>query len=211
MSLVFYMSPLSSASPVQHALAELDLPHEVVVLDLKVNQQRQPEFLALNPNGKVPTLVVDGTPMFEALAIILWLGENHGVQRGLWPTADSPERLEAMAWATWAYVSFASWVRLFNVGGSPQFPAAVHHAPQRELALKEVRDLLEVLDGRLRDRAFIVGDSFSLADVALGNSVTWAAFSGVPVQEYPNVQRWLTAFQARPTFGQVWAPPSAAQ
>ncbi|MFZ4380662.1 MAG: glutathione S-transferase family protein, partial [Sandarakinorhabdus sp.] len=47
--------------------------------------QHAPDYLALNPNGKVPTLTVDGAPMFEALAIQLWLGHTYGVERGLWP------------------------------------------------------------------------------------------------------------------------------
>ena len=211
MSLVLYTSPFSSAIPVDHALAELDLPHERVVLDLQAEQQREPAFLALNPNGKVPTLVVDGEPMFEALAIILWLGDTHGVERGLWPAAQTPERMQAMAWATWAYVSFAAWVRLFNVGGSPRFPAEVHHEPQRALALRELRALLEVLDGHLEDRDALVGKTFSLADAAVGNSMAWAAFSGVPVDEYANVRRWLDGVKARPCFARVWAPPTAAE
>ena len=69
MSIVFYWSPFSSASPIACALAELQVPQERVKVDLKAGEQRRPEFLALNPNGKVPTLTVDGAPLFEALAI----------------------------------------------------------------------------------------------------------------------------------------------
>src|SRR6476620_10228813 len=108
MSMTLYEAPFSSATPVACALAELGLPHERVRFDLSSGLQKQPEFLALNPNGKVPTLVVDGTPMFEALAIIQWLGDRYGVQCGVWPKADSPERLQALSWSTWAYVSLGS-------------------------------------------------------------------------------------------------------
>jgi len=76
MSIVFYSAPMSSASPVESALAELGVPHEKVSFDLSATRHKQPAFLKLNPNGKVPTLVVDGTPMFEALAIMQWLGDR---------------------------------------------------------------------------------------------------------------------------------------
>lgn len=100
--IVFYEAPLSSAIPVAWALAELEVPHERVRFDLASGRQRSPEFLALNPNGKVPTLVVDGAPMLEALAILQWLGDQFGAEQGLWPTQDAPERLTALSWTTWA-------------------------------------------------------------------------------------------------------------
>jgi len=85
MSLTLYAAPMSSATPVVCALAELDIPCEIVMLDLKAGDQKKPDYLALNPNGVVPTLVVDGTPLFEAIAIVQWLGDRYGVERGLWP------------------------------------------------------------------------------------------------------------------------------
>lgn len=97
-SIVLYWHPMSSATPVACALAELGVPHRRVKVDIKAGEQRKPEYLALNPNGKVPTLTVDGAPMFEALAIQLWLAEEYGVAKGLWPAAGTPERLQAMSW-----------------------------------------------------------------------------------------------------------------
>lgn len=105
MSLVLYWHPMSSATPIACALAELGLPHERVKIDITRGEQRRPEYLALNPNGKVPTMTVDGAPMFEALAMELWLGERHGVARGLWPEAGTPAQLQAFSWCTWAYVT----------------------------------------------------------------------------------------------------------
>ena len=92
-SIVLYWHPMSSATPIAAALAELDVPHQRIKVDIKAGEQRRPEYLALNPNGKVPTLTVDGAPMFEALAIQLGLGDQYGVERGLWPAAGTPERL----------------------------------------------------------------------------------------------------------------------
>ena len=66
-------------------------PYEEVRDDLHAGDQKKPEFLALNPNGKVPLLVIDGTPVFESVAIQIALGERHGVAKGLWPALDSAE------------------------------------------------------------------------------------------------------------------------
>src|SRR5262245_39865334 len=106
MSIIFYAASFSSALPVACVLNELEVPHERVTLDLAAMQQKRPEFLKLNPNGKVPTLVADGTPMFEALAICHWLADRYGVARKLWPAADAPERMTALAWTTWAYATY---------------------------------------------------------------------------------------------------------
>ena len=85
MSLTFYYTPMSSATRVHWALEELGVPYEKVKMDLAAGDQRKPEYLALNPNGKVPLLVGDGTPIFESLAILLHLGETYGVEKGLFP------------------------------------------------------------------------------------------------------------------------------
>jgi glutathione S-transferase len=85
MSLVFYYSPFSSAVTVHWALEELKVPYEKVRIDLQKRDQDKPEFLAKNPNGKVPLLVHDGTPIFESVAILIHLGETFGVERRLFP------------------------------------------------------------------------------------------------------------------------------
>ena len=98
MSITFYFAPQSNASRVHGSLIELGVPFEKVRVDIRIGEQKKPEFLALNPNGKVPTVVLDGTPMFESVAIQIALGERYGVERGLWPAPGTPERLRALTW-----------------------------------------------------------------------------------------------------------------
>ena len=121
MSLTFYYAPMTSATRIHWALEELGVPYEKVKLDLAVNDQKKPEYLALNPNGKVPTLVVDGVPMFEALAINLWLGDRFGVEKKLWPAIDDPARPQAMAWSVWAYVTLGAALHGLSLTGSERF------------------------------------------------------------------------------------------
>ncbi|MEL6187566.1 MAG: glutathione S-transferase N-terminal domain-containing protein, partial [Myxococcota bacterium] len=149
MSITLYAAPLSSATPVVHALEELEVPHERILLDLQAGDQKQASFLELNPNGLVPTLVVDGTPMFEALAIMQWLGDRFGVDRGLWPALDAPERLEALSWSTWMYVSVGSELKRMLLASSDRVDPSLHHEPQAKLAHQELQEMLTILDQRL--------------------------------------------------------------
>jgi glutathione S-transferase len=204
MSIILYAAPMSSAMPVEHALLELDVPHERVELDITKGEQRAPDFLALNPNGKVPTVVVDDTPMFEALAIMQWLGERYGVARGVWPSAQSPQRLEAMSWTTWAYVTFGAALQRLIFAGSERTPEALRHPPQVEHCKQELRELLTILDGRLASRAHLLGDSFSLADLIVASAVTYGTYCGASTEGLNHVEGWLQRFQARPQFKQIW-------
>lgn len=209
MSITLYAAPMSSATPVVHAFAELEVPFEMVRVNLQAGDQRKAEFLALNPNGKVPTLVVDGTPMFEALAIMQWLGDRFGVERGLWPAADAPARLEALSWSTWAYVTFGSVFQRFNYASSDRIPAELHHAAQAEHSGQQLQDLLGLLDARLADRPYLLGADFSLADLIVGSVVTYATYCGVSAEKHPHVGAWLERFHKRPAFQKAWTEESA--
>lgn len=208
MSLVLYAAPMSSATPVLHAVEELGLDCEIVMLDLKAGDQRKPEFLALNPNGKVPTLVVDGTPLFESVAILQWLGARHGVARGLWPAEDAPERLLALSWTSWAYVTCGAAIQRLNFARSPMVDASLHHAPSAADALKQLDRLLALLDARLAGRTWLLGEHYTLADVAVASMVTYGSYCGVPLDGHADVQAWLARFQARPAFAKVWSAPA---
>ncbi len=208
MSITLYAAPMSSATPVLHALEELQLPHELVKVNLQAGDQRAPDFLALNPNGRVPTLVVDGTPMFEALAIMQWLGDRYGVERGLWPAADAPERLEALSWSTWMYVSWGAVFQRLRFASSEQVDASLHHEGQAALAREELQAMLGVLDGHLASREHLAGDHFTLADLIVANGLTYAVYSGVSTGGHHHVERWLARVHDRPAFKLVWAVSS---
>lgn len=205
MPITLYAAPMSSAIPVMQAMEELDVPHELVLLDLQAGDQRKADFLALNPNGQVPTLVVDGTPMFEALAILQWLGDRYGVERGLWPAVDTSERLEALSWSTWMYVSFTAVTQRLIFATGDRVDPTLHHEGQAKLAHQHLQDKLTILDGRLASCGHLVGDRFTLADLAVASGVTYATFLGVSTQGHEHVEQWLARFQDRPAYKKVWA------
>ncbi len=200
---------MSSATPVVQAMAELDLPHEQVSVDLTTGAQRRPEFLALNPNGKVPTLLVDGSPMFEAVAIMKWLGDRFGVERGLWPAAGTPEHLEALSWSTWAYVTFGAPLHSYIYASSDRVPAEYHSRVTADRAAADLQALLQVLDAKVAARPYILGDAYSLADLIVSGSVGYGTICGVSIEDHPHVQAWLARCHERESFKKVWAGATA--
>jgi glutathione S-transferase len=203
MPIVFYSAPMSSASPVAAALAELNVPHEQVTLSLAAGDQKKPAYLALNPNGKVPTLVADGTPMFEALAIMQWLGDRYGVSKGLWPAADSPARMPAMAWSTWAYVTYGTALVMLQLATSEHVDKALHNPAQAEFAKGEITRLLGLLDARLAKQPYLLGDAYSLADLIVASVVGYGVFLGAAVDGHAHVKAWLDRYQARESYAKA--------
>lgn len=203
MSLVFYYAPMSSATPIHWVLEELGVPYEKVAVDLSAGDQKKPEFLALNPNGKVPVLVDDGTVLFESLAILIHLGETHGVDKGLWPAAGTVARKEALSWSTWAMVSLIGTTVRYVRNTSDRFPAETHNALQAEQCLTELQGMLGILDQHLSSRPFVLGETFSLVDAFAAGPVTFMQSVGVDIKDYAHIGTWLAKAMQRPSFAAV--------
>jgi GSH-dependent disulfide-bond oxidoreductase len=186
-------------------LEELGLSAEIHGVDLSRGAQREAEYLKLNPNGKIPSLVdhlADGDEVrvFESGAILIYLAEKTG--RFL-PAAGQP-RVDTLAWL------------MFQVGAvGPMFAQLGHFEMERpdvtyglERYGKEVERLAGVLDERLAEHAYLAGD-YSIADIA---TFPWAAALeprlGLARERLPNVARWLDAIAARPAVikARAWKP-----
>jgi len=199
MSITFYYAPHSSATRVHWVLEELGVPYDKVKLDLRAGDQHKPEFLAVNPNGKVPALVVDGTPMFESLAMILYLGDRFGVDKGLWPRVGSGAHAEALAWSVWGSVTLGGTIFRMFYNTSEWFPAESRNAAQAEAARKEFEAELKILDQRLTGREYLVGSGFTLVDAANSAALAWAlTFIKVDISAYPAVSAWIERCVSRP-------------
>lgn len=121
-------------------------------------------------------MVVDGNPMFETLAIHFWLAGQYGVERGLWPREGTAERMQALSWSAWAYVSYgAVLVRLhLATQGDEALRSEVHAA----VARSGLDQLLAVLNARLAAQPWMLGADYSLVDLIVGAVIGYSVYSG---------------------------------
>ncbi len=175
-------------------LEELELPYEVHALQLGEGDQKKPDYLKINPNGRIPTIIdrdEDNFVVFESGAIMIYLADKAG---RLIPTAAKP-RSEVIQWL------------MFQVGGlGPMLGQAnvfYRYFPEKIPAVieryqNESKRLLTVLDTRLEDREYLV-DDFSIADIAHWSWARIHYYAGVEIDDLPHLQRWLALLDAKPS------------
>ena len=204
MTIRFYSWPESSGSGVHWALEELGLPYEYVRLDRTKGEHRSAEYLAINPNGKVPALVDDDECYFESLAILLHLAERYGAMKGLWPAAGK-QRAEALSWTTWSTTELMPFMLQFIYHGldAPMsFDPPDRSKAAAEYSLANSSLHLDMLENRLRDRQFVMG-TFSLADIPIASALGFGITQGVQLDQRPAVRAWLERCNGRPARARV--------
>ena len=202
--LKFYYAPMSSAMRIHWTLEELGVPYEKIKLDLAAGDQKKPEYLALNPNGKIPLLVAEGEPIFESLAILLYLGERFGVDKGLFPPPN-PQRAIAFKWMAWGSVTLTDAISRLVRNTSPRFPAEEQNAKAAETAKTEIHAALAILDAHLADKQYLVGSEFSIVDISIATFVPFMARLGIDTGNYPNINAWVGRCISRPALGRAMA------
>ena len=200
-----YTAATPNGHKVSIALEELALPYTLKVLDLSSNAQKQPDFLAINPNGRIPAIVdhaADGFAVFESGAILIYLAEKTGQ---LMPT-DVKGRSRVLQWLMFQMGGIGPMMGQANVFYR-YFPEKIQPAIDRYQG--ESKRLFKVLDGHLQDHEYLAGD-YSIADIANWAWVRTHSWSGVAVDDLPHLQRWLSAIRQRPAVQRgILAPPSA--
>lgn len=194
-----YHSPLSSnARRVVMTALELGRDDvELVPVDLAQGAQRQPEFLRLNPNGKVPVLVDDDFVLWESNAIVQYLADKTPNQT-LYPT-ELRARADVNRWLAWCAAQLSPAVATLNwehfikpmMGlGAPE-PALVQ---QGEAGVKAS---VAVLDAHLKERSYLVGDALTLADLSLAPVFMYEKLAQLPLGEAKHLRAWLARIEAR--------------
>jgi glutathione S-transferase len=197
-----YYSPGAASMLVHWLLLELDAPHTLHLVDTATGAQKSPEYLALNPNGVVPTWVHDGRPMFEAAAIAVVLADQDPLRRFA-PAVDDPARRDYMQWM----FHLANAVQpLFRLWWYPHEPAGPEHA---ELVRTHVAPRIEEawtrIDSHLAGRDYLLGGAPSTADFYLTMLMRWSRATPKPATEWPRLAALAHAMCARPSFGQLCA------
>lgn len=177
----------------------LDLPLEFVLVNLPAGEQRKPEYLALNPCGRVPTLVDGEFVLWESNAIMQYLASRR--PGPLWPD-DAKARAEIARWQCW---QLAHWdegtsklifqrvlKRLVGLGDPD--PAEVERGD------KAFHRDAAVLDGWLAKRRFLAADAPTLADLAVAAPMEYATPAGFPLAEYGNIRAWYARIDALPAW-----------
>jgi glutathione S-transferase len=197
MSIQFYYAPMTSSMRVHWALEELGLSYEKIKINLAEKEQKKAEYLKLNPNGKVPLLVVDGKPIFESLAMLMYLGETHG--KDVYPV-PGPERAEAYKWMAWSYVTMGESLARYLRNTGERFPDEEKNPKAAESARKELEEQLQILNDALGDKEWILG-RFTLADIALiGFPMFMQMRLGFDLNRFPNVAGYVMRGMGRPAF-----------
>jgi glutathione S-transferase len=164
--LVFYTNPMSRGRIIRWMLEEVGQPYEAKVLRWETGDAKAADYLAINPMGKVPAIVHDGVIVTECAAICAYLADAFP-QAGLAPPAQSPLRGPYYRWL------------FFGAGPIEQAigAKAVNFEPTAEqssmLGFGRLEDVLGAVEGAVKDRAYLVGDSFTAADLYLASHLSW--------------------------------------
>lgn len=194
MSIDLYTAATPNGWKASVTLEELGLDYQVRALDLMKGEQKTPDYLRINPNGRIPAIVdhdADGFAVFESGAVMIYLAEKTG---RLMPS-DAQGRSRVLQWLMFQMGGVGPMMGQANVFYR-YFPEKLPAAIARYQ--NESRRLFEVLDRRLGESEWLAGDDYSIADIANWCWVRTHKWSGVTVDGLPQLQRWLAAINARP-------------
>lgn len=173
-------------------LSLLELPFEIVEVNMKAGEHKRPEFLARNPLGQVPVIEDGDTVLYDSNAILVYLASKY--DDGTWLPRDPLGAANVQRWfslATGEILRGPGFARLVNLLGAPH---------NHEQAKASATALFKVLDAELHDKQFALGGTPTLADVAAYAYIACAPEGGIPLKPYPSVCAWLKRIEALPHF-----------
>ena len=190
MAITLYTAATPNGWKVSIALEEMGLPYDWKLIDFAINEQKADWYTAINPNGRIPALDDDGFTLFESGAILMYLAEKTGQ---FFP-ADVQGRSRVVQWLMFQMSAVGPMMGQANVF-LRYFPEKIQPAIDRYQ--REVMRLFGVMDKQLASHEYIAGD-YSIADMALWPWVSGYDWSGVTIDGFEHLQRWLTLVGSRP-------------
>lgn len=189
-----FRHPLSGhAHRVELLLSLLNVPTELVFVDLAKGAHKQAEFLAINPFGQVPAIDDNGTVLSDSNAILVYLAKKYDTS-GRWLPAEPVAAAKVQRWLSVAAGQIASGpatARLVTVFGAPY---------DAESTIARSHALLQVVEKELTNSPFLAGNTATLADVAGYTYIAHAPEGNVSLADYPQVRAWLARIEALPGF-----------
>lgn len=199
-----YAHPYSNAARRVHMLCEeCAIPYTYQTVDLMTGEQYSPEFLAINPNAKVPAIEDNGFMLWESNAIMRYLAEKHGAST--WWPKELVARAKVDQWLDWTQTRLGAEAGklMFNTlfAGDKGDKQAI------ESAKKWLEKILPVMDGALAKSAYLCGEAPTLADLAAATNIAYLEMCRYDLSPYPNVGQWYAKMKQRPSFAAT-APPA---
>ena len=201
--MTLYYAPRTRAVRPRWVLEEVGAPYQLVRLDIRAGDQRKPDYLRINPNGSVPTLVDEGLTLFESAAICEYLTDRF------------PEAGLAPALGTAARGLYYQWIHFTMATLEPPIATIFAHTVAREeharipQLVTEARGTLgrafDVVDAAVRGREFVVGDAFTTADVMLGSTLAWAQMSSLLDGTREGIAAYTATMARRPALRRAMA------
>ena len=187
-------------------LRELDLEYERIDAGMAFGRNREPDYLAMNPNGRIPTLVDGDFVLWESNSIMRYLVLAYSQGSSLYPQMPK-QRASVDRWLDWTLSTLQPIER-------PVFWGLVRTPVEERdmVAIQKDADVAaaqwRIIDTQLATRRFIEGDDFTLADLALGTYARrWFGVEGITKPALPHLERWFAQFSGRPGFQHFVAPP----
>jgi len=180
------------------ALEEIGVEYESVPTHFS-GDSKKPEFLAINPNGRVPVLTDGEVTLFESMAINLYLAKKY--DGGLQPKSLEDEA-RSVQWSFWGMTELEAHL-IQMLLHRVMLPEAERDASQIGPAVEALERPLQVLDGVLADRPHLLGDAFSIADLNVASVLSLANIVSLDLASFTNVKRWFDSCLSRPAFARA--------
>ena len=191
--LKIYGVPLSRAFRVLWMAEELGIDYEHIPTDF-VEGCKQPDYLAVNPNGKIPAIDDDGVIVWESMACNLYLAKKKG---GPLAPSNLAEEAHATQWSFWVMTTLEPKVLEALLYGTGMMDHPKDEA-KAKAAMEEIAPAMKVLDDHLAKRSHLLGDTFTVADLNVSAVLSWAVLGNADLSAWPKVKAWLEGCMSRP-------------
>lgn len=187
----------------------LNLPVEFVRIDLAKGEQKTPQYLAINPNGKVPALEDGDTRLWESNAIMCYLARK--AKSDLWP-ANPEKQIDVLKWLSWNSEHFTkhAGTLYFEYLIKPKFGLGETDVAAAKEAIGFVKQFGAVLDDHLAGRTFLLGDHLTVADFAVAVTLPYASKIRLPLDGFRNIERWHALMNEWPAWREPFPNARAA-
>jgi len=195
--IIFYYNPQSRAAMTRWMLEEVGADYEIRTIDFTAGDSRSPEFLAINPMGKIPTIVLDdGTVLTETGAILTWLADAFP-DAGLAPPLGSSARGTMYRWL---FFAGSCWEpAMIDRMMRPDAPGS-----KQMLGWGDYDDVIDTFEKAMQPGPWLLGDQFSAADVYVAASLGWGGMFGAPrIKESAVIQDYIARATARPAYARA--------